>query len=448
VCQEMGRSSLPDKIALNHKLNGSCTHRDLMDKVQRSCSNKIIKLETVTREILKNIGQSSPSNSQISDLAKKIADENRLNGSIGNVYIWKDQLGRLSTKVIEETYVKIPFTRDEIDELKQGILSVKNNKISKEAIEKRMKQQISDGSIEVIQSSSQTTVISANSNSIENISKSYASEKKALLEWSKKLLPSINEKELINNWAYIRMWMKGSYINSLTEKQYSITSALKTIQIKKSHSMLNDLIELVRFAYSLDKKGARAFIFSNDKDSLQFLFDKTNYNSSMEYFNDLNKLSQDKLIQYIIQAFYELSVKYIPIVITDGSRSASIQVDRIISNKLKYYKEKLPKGGNSYKYIKALYDIYENNSSNQDLETILSKSELLDSSKKIIKDNYGDLRKTLTLFIPAYFIPSYHMEGQAVDLRDTFPHIETAKLIEKKSGGKYGKSNHRHINLL
>ncbi|MGL4560723.1 MAG: hypothetical protein ACRCV0_00335 [Brevinema sp.] len=59
VYQEMGRSSLPDKIALNHKLNGSCTHRDLMDKVQRSCSNKIIKLETVAIEILKNIGQSS-----------------------------------------------------------------------------------------------------------------------------------------------------------------------------------------------------------------------------------------------------------------------------------------------------------------------------------------------------------------------------------------------------
>ncbi|MGL4561534.1 MAG: hypothetical protein ACRCV0_04515 [Brevinema sp.] len=89
VCQEMGRSSLPDKIALNHKLNGSCTHRDLMDKVQRCCSTKVIKLETVATEILKQMGQSFPSNSQISDLAKKIADENRLNGDPAKAYIFR-----------------------------------------------------------------------------------------------------------------------------------------------------------------------------------------------------------------------------------------------------------------------------------------------------------------------------------------------------------------------
>ncbi|MGL4561047.1 MAG: hypothetical protein ACRCV0_01990 [Brevinema sp.] len=33
IHQETRSSSLPNKIALNHKLNGSCTYRDLMDKV-------------------------------------------------------------------------------------------------------------------------------------------------------------------------------------------------------------------------------------------------------------------------------------------------------------------------------------------------------------------------------------------------------------------------------
>ncbi|MGL4388697.1 MAG: hypothetical protein ACRCTJ_04835, partial [Brevinema sp.] len=109
IHQETRSSYLPDKIALNHKLNGSCTHRDLMDKVQRSWSKKVVSLGEVSEKILKEMGQSSPSSSQISDLAKKIADENRLNGDPAKAYIFRDQLGKLVTKTIEEAYVKMPL---------------------------------------------------------------------------------------------------------------------------------------------------------------------------------------------------------------------------------------------------------------------------------------------------------------------------------------------------
>ncbi|MGL4388080.1 MAG: hypothetical protein ACRCTJ_01630 [Brevinema sp.] len=117
-------SSLPDKVALNHKLNGSCTHRDLIDKVQRSWSKKVVSLGEISEKILKEMGQSSPSSSQISDLTKKIVDENRLNGDPAKVYIWKDQLGKLSTKILNELYTKRELTSDQKRDLEKGFYKV------------------------------------------------------------------------------------------------------------------------------------------------------------------------------------------------------------------------------------------------------------------------------------------------------------------------------------
>ncbi|MGL4562677.1 MAG: hypothetical protein ACRCVW_02325 [Brevinema sp.] len=124
IYQEMNNRSLPNAVALNHKLNGSCTHRDLMDKIQRSWSSKIIKLETIATEILKNIGNNSPSSSQISDLAKKIADENSLNGDPAKIYIWKDQLSKLSTKILNELYTQKELTSEQKRDLEKGFYKV------------------------------------------------------------------------------------------------------------------------------------------------------------------------------------------------------------------------------------------------------------------------------------------------------------------------------------
>ncbi|MGL4394012.1 MAG: hypothetical protein ACRCS8_02175, partial [Brevinema sp.] len=54
---------------------------------------------------------------------------NRLNGSIENIYVWKDQAARLSTKAIEEAYVKMPLSREEIGQLEQGFYVLKQNDI-------------------------------------------------------------------------------------------------------------------------------------------------------------------------------------------------------------------------------------------------------------------------------------------------------------------------------
>ncbi|MGL4561004.1 MAG: hypothetical protein ACRCV0_01775 [Brevinema sp.] len=124
IHQETRSSSLPDKIALNHKLNGSCTHHDLMDKIQRSWSKKVVSLGEVSEKILKEIGYSSPSSSQISDLAKKIADENRLNGDPAKAYIFRDQLGKLATKILNELYTQKELTSEQKRDLEKGFYKV------------------------------------------------------------------------------------------------------------------------------------------------------------------------------------------------------------------------------------------------------------------------------------------------------------------------------------
>ncbi|MGL4561608.1 MAG: hypothetical protein ACRCV0_04890 [Brevinema sp.] len=124
IFRETRSSYLPDKIGLNHKLNGSPTHRDLMDKIQRSWSKKVVSLGEVSEKILKEMGQSSPSSSQIFDLAKKIADENRLNGDPAKAYIFRDQIEKLSTKVIGDSYVKMPLTSEENRDRMNGVFRI------------------------------------------------------------------------------------------------------------------------------------------------------------------------------------------------------------------------------------------------------------------------------------------------------------------------------------
>ncbi|MGL4560839.1 MAG: hypothetical protein ACRCV0_00935 [Brevinema sp.] len=100
-----------------------------MDKVQRSWSKKVVSLGEVSEKILKEMGQSSPSNSQISDLAKKISDENRLNGDPAKAYIFRDQLGKLATKTIGDIYQKSSLNNDDQRNLEQGFYVLKQSDI-------------------------------------------------------------------------------------------------------------------------------------------------------------------------------------------------------------------------------------------------------------------------------------------------------------------------------
>ncbi|MGL4562838.1 MAG: hypothetical protein ACRCVW_03180 [Brevinema sp.] len=126
VYQAFGSRSLPSKVWINHKLNNSCIHRDLMNRVQKSCSKKVMSLGEIAEKLLKNIGYNSVSNSQIGDFAKKLADENRLNGDPVKLLLFKDQLEKLSTKVIESFYKNATISNQQKDSVDKG--SFKANK--------------------------------------------------------------------------------------------------------------------------------------------------------------------------------------------------------------------------------------------------------------------------------------------------------------------------------
>ncbi|MGL4677227.1 MAG: hypothetical protein ACRCWI_06130 [Brevinema sp.] len=100
-----------------------------MDKVQRSWSKKVVSSSEISEKILKEMGQSSPSSSQISDLAKKISEENHLNGDPAKAYIFRDQLGKLATKVIGDLYVKNSLNNEDQRNLEQGFYVLKQSDI-------------------------------------------------------------------------------------------------------------------------------------------------------------------------------------------------------------------------------------------------------------------------------------------------------------------------------
>lgn len=150
----------------------------------------------------------------------------------------------------------------------------------------------------------------------------------------------------------------------------------------------------------------KALKFDKDDASLRFLLLPSEYSNSMVHYNALDSNAKSKLIKVLGETFYDLGVAYVPIVITDGYRDAPTQVQRIIDNGLAYYLEKLPKNGNSYPYIKALYDIYITKTN---IDVVLLGSSIPVGAKNIIKNNYGNLKGTLTRLIPTYFKPSFHI---------------------------------------
>lgn len=126
--KEQGLSSLPRAISLNHKISGSCCHKDLMSNVKREIGSfkKVIKLDLISEKILKIIGYNSPSSVQISDLSKNIIEENCLNTCNHEkcTCVSLNQIERLSTKCVEECYCKAPLDCNTINDLKKGIYKV------------------------------------------------------------------------------------------------------------------------------------------------------------------------------------------------------------------------------------------------------------------------------------------------------------------------------------
>lgn len=71
---EMNLSCLPEKLPLNHKIISSPTHPKLIVKVESIAAafKKVVKLDLISELLLKTIGYSSPSNTQINDLSQKL----------------------------------------------------------------------------------------------------------------------------------------------------------------------------------------------------------------------------------------------------------------------------------------------------------------------------------------------------------------------------------------
>ncbi|MGL4562700.1 MAG: hypothetical protein ACRCVW_02445 [Brevinema sp.] len=129
--KEQGLSSLPKSMSLNHKISGSCCHKDLIENVRREIGSfkKAIKLDLIAEKILTNIGYHSPSNSQISDLSKKLIEENRLNACRDEkcVCIPFSQIEKLSTKCVDAFYKNAPISSRQKDDLKKGSFKATKN---------------------------------------------------------------------------------------------------------------------------------------------------------------------------------------------------------------------------------------------------------------------------------------------------------------------------------
>lgn len=127
---EMNLSCLPEKIPLNHKIISSFpSHKNLMLKLKNELGSfkKIVNIKEISKLLLKTIGYSSPSNTQINDLSQKLITENNLNTGhdISKTHLPADQIENLSTKCIEEFYAGLTLSSEEIKGLQQGFYIIK-----------------------------------------------------------------------------------------------------------------------------------------------------------------------------------------------------------------------------------------------------------------------------------------------------------------------------------
>lgn len=115
-------------MGLNHKVNGSCCHKELVETVKQEMgsSNKAVELEVVAEKILKSCGFDNPTNSQITECCKKLAEENNLNTCSHEkcMCIATDQITNLSTKFVEAFYKKFELSSEQKRNLEKGFYKV------------------------------------------------------------------------------------------------------------------------------------------------------------------------------------------------------------------------------------------------------------------------------------------------------------------------------------
>ncbi|MGL4561026.1 MAG: hypothetical protein ACRCV0_01885, partial [Brevinema sp.] len=322
-------------------------------------------------------------------------------------------------------------------------LTVKAQGISEDLAQKRMKNQ----GVDFLEKISSNQFVAMKKEAPEEVMVKFALERNLLKEYAQYILKSTNVNDLLENWAKGRLYVN-AIRRSISTKTYPIKDAQDLLaKFNRSAFKANECQDLVVFANSLIDKKARVFTFGMDQASLEFLLLSSEYSNSIVYYNKLTNSAKQKFSKALIETFYVMGIKYIPVVITDGYRTFEEQAQRVYGRGCSYYMNHLEdKTGDSYFYLEILKYIYEDK---QELETVFDNAPSLikQDAKDIIRKYQGDLLTTLKALIPEYFNPSKHTIGQSLDIRIRNGHYETAEIIKGILRKGYSSNDHIHLNL-
>ena len=281
--------------------------------------------------------------------------------------------------------------------------------------------------------------------SIEWIKKELSDEYKLVQSFGTYLLGSNSVDTLIHHWAKGRIYQRNKGM-SVSKKTYPVRDAINLLKsYNQSHiNHPKDCLKLIEFAMSLVEKKTKVITFGMDTESLKFLLLPSEYSNSISYYNKLNNSeAKSKFVKALIDTFYSMGVKYVPVVITDGFRTMDEQAERVNKRGCPYYMDKVKSGSDSYPYLETLKKIYDDH---LDMETVLSTAQIEAGAKEEIRKHKGDLLATLKALINEYFNPSKHTIGQSLDIRIHGNHKATAEAIKDMIKG-YTSNDHIHLNL-
>ena len=295
---------------------------------------------------------------------------------------------------------------------------------------------------------------------LSQIKSNHSTELGLLKHYGKMILGKEVLDSVINNWALGKLYylVKGQVLSVKTYKVDEVKTLLATYTSTKNNPV--DMYNLIVFTYSLLKTDAKTFTFGMDDASINMLIDFNTRSDSKKFYGAISNDARIKFINYLKLAFYELNIKYVPVVITDGYRDANLQMIRMTVDKdLAYYLKKVPLNGKSWYYINLIKFLYESKMTKEEMtqcidEKTKGNTVFSDKGKNLMKihlipGNFASLQTTLKeMFKPEIvFAPSYHMFGQALDLSDNGNLKETANRVLKVAGQKYDDSDHVHLNL-
>lgn len=252
---------------------------------------------------------------------------------------------------------------------------------------------------------------------------------------------------LVNNWAFAKLYHDANNI-PVAARDYLYKDAKKLLMDfnRSALSTPENGKDLLTFVQSLTEYEAKTFIFDESDESLQFLLSKEDYKGkfSINRINDPAFHAKKEFIAVLINTFYALGPKYVPVLVTSTVRTVKEQVEILMrkleasTNMYEYYRTKISKEPSStLDYLQTIQARF--NGTGVELDRLKRIPE--DHQKqiqKITKKDRNTVEKLLNEYMTAEsFIPSLHMNGRAVDLsvrgvyRDTA--LKTQAFVTNKS---------------